>query len=206
MIQKNYRLQTQMRLHLAYTKISKGLNMNKILILFSWIFLLAACGFEPLYAKKQNSNAWYFSGNFDNSVTHEMSQISIEPIGERYGQQVRNQLLDLVTPLGSPKTPKYRLYVTPKPKQVTQQAMRQDITATRERIKYEVSYYLEQNDKNILNGNSISFVSYNILSNPYSTTTAQKKTEEDAAKIIANDIALRLGAYFHKELHSKGSY
>ena len=180
--------------------------MNKIFILLSGLFLLTACGFEPLYAKKQNNNTWYFSGNFDNSVTQEMSQVSIEPIAERFGQQVRNQLLDLVTPLGSPKNPKYRLYVTPLPKQITQQAMRRDITATRERIRYQVSYYLEQDNKKILNGNSISFVSYNILSNPYSTTTAQKKTEEDAAKIIANDIALRLGAYFHKELHNKGSY
>ena len=135
-----------------------------------------------------------------------MAQISIEPIAERFGQQVRNQLLDLVTPLGAPKNPKYRLYVTPAPKEIIQQAMRRDITATRERVKYEVTYYLEQGEEKILTGNSISYVSYNILSNPYSTTTAQKKTEEDAAKIIANDIALRLGAYFHKELHNKGSY
>ena len=97
--------------------------MNKIFVLFSGILLLASCGFEPLYAKKQNNNSWYFSGNFDNSVTQEMSQIAIEPIAERFGQQVRNQLLDLVTPLGSPKTPKYRLYVTPYPKQKTQEAI-----------------------------------------------------------------------------------
>jgi len=180
--------------------------MNKILILICGIFLLTSCGFEPLYAKKQNNNSWYFSGNFDNSVTQEMAKISIEPIAERFGQQVRNQLLDLVTPLGSPKNPQYRLYIKPANKQITQQAMRRDITATRERIRYKVSYYLEQNNKKILKGNSISFVSYNILSNPYSTTTAQKKTEEDAAKIIANDIALRLGTYFHKELYNKGSY
>ena len=31
-------------------------------------------------------------------------------------------------------------------------------------------------------------------------------TQEDAAKIIANDIALRLGAYFHKEMYNKDSY
>ena len=52
--------------------------MNKILILISGIFFLASCGFEPLYSKKQNNNSWYFSGDFDNSVTQEMAQISIE--------------------------------------------------------------------------------------------------------------------------------
>ncbi len=180
--------------------------MNKILTIICGILLLTSCGFEPLYAKKQDNNIWYFSGNFDNSVTQEMAQISIEPIAERFGQQVRNQLLDLITPLGAPKKPQYRLYVTPLEPQITQQAMRRDITATRERVRYKVTYYLEQDDQKILDGSSISYVSYNILSNPYSTTTAQKKTEEDAAKIIANDIALRIGAYFHKELHNKGSY
>ena len=49
-------------------------------------------------------------------------------------------------------------------------------------------------------------MSYDILANPYSTTMAQKKTEENAAKIIANDIALRLGAYFHKEMYNKDSF
>ena len=78
-----------------------------------------------------------------------------------------------------------------------QQALRKDITATRERVKYEVSYRLVEGDTEVVKGESIAFVSYDILANPYSTTTAKKKTEENAAKIVANDIALRLGAYFH---------
>ena len=180
--------------------------MKKILALGLMLSLLAACGFEPLYAKKQNSNGWYFGGKFDTSITNEMEQISIEPIAERFGQQIRNLLLDLITPLGAPKKPKYRLYVTPANKQITQQALRKDITATRERVRYAVSYKLDANGKTLLSGNSIAFVSYDILANPYSTTMAQKKTEEDAAKIIANDIALRLGAYFHKEMYNKDSY
>ena len=180
--------------------------MKKILALGLVLSLLAACGFEPLYAKKQNNTGWYFGGKFDTSITNEMEQISVEPIAERFGQQIRNQLLDLITPLGSPKKPKYRLYVTPANKQVTQQALRKDITATRERVRYSVRYKLVADGKTLLSGNSISFVSYDILSNPYSTTMAQKKTEEDAAKIIANDIALRLGAYFHKEMYNKDSY
>lgn len=33
----------------------------------------------------------------------------------------------------------------------------------------------------------------------------QKKTETDAAKIVADDIALRLGAYFHTKFSNKGN-
>lgn len=49
--------------------------MKKTLSAVCMLFLLAACGFEPLYAKKQNSNLWYFSGKFDNSISEEMAQI-----------------------------------------------------------------------------------------------------------------------------------
>ena len=60
------------------------------------------------------------------------------------------------------------------------------------------------NNEECLKGDSVAYVSYDIMANPYSTTMAQKKTEADAAKIIANDIALRLGAYFHSQMKEKG--
>ena len=40
----------------------------------------------------------------------------------------------------------------------------------------------------MLKGDSIAYVSYDILANPYSTTMAQKKGDEDAAKIIATTL------------------
>ena len=167
--------------------------------------LLSACGIEPLYVQKQHNNLWYFSGKFDSSIATEMSQIKVEPIADRFGQQVRNQLLDLLTPKGTPKNPKYRLFVELKDREVTQQALRQDITATSERVVYRVSYYMMQDNDEIVKGDSVAYVSYDILANPYSTTMAQKKTETDAAKIVADDIALRLGAYFHTKFSNKGN-
>ena len=83
--------------------------------------------------------------------------------------------------------------------------MRKDITATRERVRYAVQYRLEAGGKKLLSGNSVSFVSYDILANPYSMTIAQKKVMKDSAQIIANDISLRIGAYFHSRITKKGS-
>ena len=168
--------------------------MKKI-ILITLMFFIFGCGFEPLYVQKKENNLWYFSGKFDTSITFEMAQIKIMNIADRFGQQVRNDLLDMLTPKGAPKNPKYWLYVDLQEKEISQQALRKDITATRERVKYSVVYRLIdiESGENVVNGDSIAFVSYDILANPYSTTMAKKKTEEDAAKIIANDIALRLG-------------
>ena len=36
-------------------------------------------------------------------------------------------------------------------------------------------------------------------------TIAQKKVMKDSAQIIANDISLRIGAYFHSRITKKGS-
>ncbi len=178
--------------------------MKKTVLTILALFGLAACGFEPLYVQKQHNNAWYFGGKFDTSITTEMSQIKVEAIEERFGQIVRNELIDSLTPRGVPAKPKYRLYVFLTDKTVVQQAMRKDITATREKVSYRVEYTLNQGDEVLLQGNSVIDVGYDVLVNPYSTTIAQKKTEKEAAKIIANDIALRLGAYFHTMITKKG--
>ena len=172
--------------------------MKKIGVLFT-VLLLAACGFQPLYVQNSGGN-WYYDGKFDTSISNEMAQIKISTISERFGQQLRNDLLDLITPRGVPQRAKYRLDAKLTNKIVTQQALRDDVTATNERIEYVVTYHLYEGTKELLTGDSIAFISYDILANPYSTTMAQKKGETDAAKIIANDISLRIGAYFHNRM------
>ena len=177
--------------------------MSKKWLLCLLAMVLSGCGFEPLYVKRDTSSSWYFGGKTDTSITTEMAQVKVERIADRFGQQLRNNLLDLITPTGVPKNPKYRLKVKLISRNVVQQAMRRDITATSERVSYKVGYELLEGSKTLVKGDSIAYVSYDIMANPYSTTMAQKKTETDAAKIIANDIALRLGAYFHSQLGKK---
>ncbi len=175
---------------------------SALLLLFS----LTACGFEPLYVQKKQESLWYFGGEFDTSISTEMAKIKVQTIADRFGQELRNDLLDMITPLGVPARPTYRLVVDVEPIEITQQAMRDDITATRERVRYKVNYRLlsAESSEVLVSGDSIAYVSYDILANPYSTTFAKKKTQTDAAKIIANDIALRIGAYFHARF-SKGN-
>lgn len=185
-------------------KDRKTLLYKKYIIL-GVLLALCGCGFEPLYVEKKHNNMWYYGGDFDTSITSEMSQVSIQPISERFGQVTRNELMDLLTPKGAPKQPKYRLFVNLSNKTVSDQALRSDITATRKMVKYKVRYYMTEGTERVLEGDSIAYVSYDILANPYSTTMAQKKGDEDAAKIIANDIALRLGAYFHSMITNRGN-
>ena len=179
--------------------------MRKVILwIFGVVFILSGCGFEPLYVQRDKTGSWYFGGKTDVSIASEMANIKIEPIANRFGQMMRNMLLDSLTPKGAPKNPKYRLKVKLQSRSIVQQAMRRDITATNERVAYKVVYKLfGENNKYLLSGNSVAYVSYDIMDNPFSTTMAQKKTEADAAKIIAEDIALRIGAYFHAQQSKK---
>lgn len=179
---------------------------KKIFIALSALSILSGCGFEPLYVERKPDEGWYYKGEFDTSITDEMEKIRVELISDRFGQLLRNNLLDSLTPKGIPANPRYRLEVKNINKQVVQQALRDDITATRERVRYKVDYYLYDNETNkqLVRGNSLAYVSYDILGNPYSTTFAQKKIEQNAADIIANDISLRMGAYFHSVMTKRG--
>ncbi len=158
------------------------------------LFLLTACGFSPLYAQKDVSGS-YGSAGVD--IVSEMRQIKVEPISDRFGQLVRNNLLDSLTPTGVPSKPKYRLFVRLKRKSINLQALREDISATREMAIYQVEYSMKEGDKVLFRNESVAYASYDVLNNPYSTTVAQKKAEKEAAQIIADDISLRVGAYFH---------
>ena len=177
--------------------------MKKVALSLVLFLFVAACGFEPLYVQKTSEHdKWYFDGDFDNYVTDQMSQVKVIAHGGRLGQMVKNELLDLMTPRGVPAKPKYYLYITPDQESEYDQALRNDITATRKRIDYRVQYYMTENSEQVVKGNAVSYVSYDILDNPYSTVISRKKVEKDAAKIMANDIALRLGAFFNAKANS----
>ena len=171
--------------------------MKKLYLLFLTI-VLSACGFRPLYVQHTSEANWFFDKNADTSINAEMAQIKIVTVKDRFGQEMKNHLLDSLTPKGAPKQPKYRLVLSVISRDVVQQAMRDDVTATNERITYKIGYQLfGYPSEKLLNGESMAVVSYDILSDPFSTTMSQKKAESDAAKIITDDITLRLGAYFH---------
>ena len=121
--------------------------------------MLTACGFEPLYVQKKGGG--FFGGEYDQSISSEMAKVKIEASGERFGQLIRNDLLDLMTPLGVPHKPKYRLVVEPQEVVEYDQALRNDITATRKRVEYTVN----QNSLNLRIGLFQKFIDLNLLKN-----------------------------------------
>ena len=156
--------------------------------------------------KTSGDDLWYYNNKFDTDIVHEKAQIKVESVTDRIGQMIKNELMDTFNPYGTPKCAKYFLKIQPVNSETVQQALRDDITATREKVKYTVSYSLWDKDNGqLVSGSSWVYLSYDLLDNPYSTTMDKKKVEKDGAKIIANDISLRIGAYFHSVKTKRGN-
>jgi len=160
-----------------------------------------------LYVEKTSGeDIWYYNNQYDTDIVQEMSQIKVQSVSDRIGQLIKNELIDTFNPLGTPKNAKYFLQLSPVSKVTTEQALRDDITATREKVQYTVSYQLWSKESGqLVSGSSTTYLSYDLLDNPYSTTMDKKKIEKDGAKIIANDISLRIGAYFHSIKTKRGN-
>ncbi len=165
----------------------------KILVLTLFVISLTGCGYSSLYHKEQTKG---YGMTYSLNVVDQLKQIKVLHIGERVGQILRNRLLDNLSPLGETTEPKYYLSVSVPAPSIRDQVLEQDTTATRKTARYNASYNLKQGDNIIVNGKSRIEVSYNVLKNPYSTLISQKDAERRAAKILADDITLRLAAYF----------
>lgn len=180
---------------------------KKIVAVTAVVTFLSACGFDPLYVEKTSGDdLWYYNNEYDTDIVMEMAQIRVVNATDRIGQMVKNELIDIFNPRGAPRHSKYFLKLSPIKSRTKQQALRNDITATREKVKYTLDYSLwSEKDGKLVSGQSWIFLSYDLLDNPYSTSMDKKKVEKDGAKILANEISLRIGAYFHSMKTKRGN-
>ena len=81
----------------AKGRVSKGAS---VLAIGALCMLVAACGFEPLYARRAGGSTY-----------DQLSAVYIEPIEDRTGQLLYNALRDRMNPEGAPQRPAYRLSV-----------------------------------------------------------------------------------------------
>lgn len=150
------------------------------------IALTAGCGFQPLYG-----------GGKKGQASTELASISIQPIADRMGQLLRNELLDLINPYGTPSRPLYRLDIT-MVESKSELAVKKSEIATRANLRIMASYVLyDQNTGlSVFSGNSAVVGSYNVLDSEYATLVAENNARSRVIPEIARDIQTRLSAYF----------
>ena len=150
------------------------------------LLTLGACGLTPVYQRQAATGG-------------QSAQIDIDPIPDRGGQLLRNELQNLF-PRGSAPAA-YRLAVVWR-ESIDDFGIRRDLTATFARLTVTANYQLwdvRDNTPNatpVLSGTVRSINSYNILANTFATLTAEDDARAKAGQQLAREIQLRLTAYF----------
>jgi LPS-assembly lipoprotein len=151
---------------------------------------LGGCGFRPLYGETAA----------DKDVPADFSAVAIAPIPDRVGQELRNYLLDMLTPRGRPRNPVYTLNVSLK-ESISDLAIDSSGLATRANLRLDATYALvkDETGQSLVNGTSLAVSSYNLVTNDFSNLTAQNDARSRSALHIARQIRARLGAFFAKQ-------
>ncbi|MBK8909329.1 MAG: hypothetical protein IPM60_16085 [Rhodospirillales bacterium] len=154
------------------------------------VLLLAAagCGFRPMYGGAGDPE----------DVLGELSEIKVAVIADRSGQQMRNALMDLLTPRGVPATPRYLLEVD-LDEVISEVAVERTGLATRANLSVEAQFKLVDNRSGVvvLSDRSFATSSYNLLDTAqFSTLTSENDARRRTIDRIAREIRTRLGVHF----------
>lgn len=161
--------------------------------------LLAGCGFHPLYATPDMPKG---------QMQANLRGIYVEPVPDRLGYQLRNQLIDLLDAKGEAAGARYVLRVTlatksdaigvqsqTAPGGVTQTA----ITRYNDKITADYDLIDPKTGKSIAHGLETGLSSYNVLSSPYATLAVQQDADRRAAEDIADRIRIDLAVWFAQQ-------
>jgi LPS-assembly lipoprotein len=148
--------------------------------------MVAACGFRPLYGTRGASSV----------SAAELAAIQIDPIANREGQLVRNNLLDKLQPQGPAAKPLYRLAVS---LTILREnlGVRIDETATRANLTMAAGYSLVDlaSGERIMSGNSRTVSSYNILDSDFATVISENDAIRRTAADLSEEIKTRVAIF-----------
>jgi LPS-assembly lipoprotein len=151
-------------------------------LLISSILLLTACGFEPVYAKREGA------------VAAELAAVDIHTDSSRKGQLLQAEIKDLLNPRRESQPPEYRLNITTT-ENISALFIKPDGTASRGDINLVSTYTLVRlsDDKVIDSGNITRISSFNTSENAdYATYVAEQDARMRGILELARDYAFRI--------------
>jgi len=159
--------------------------------------ILGACGFRPLYGQNERQSL---------TAEQSLSQIEIQPIKDRIGQQLRNNLLSRLNPKQRTEKPLYALSVS-LTESVANLGVKKSAVVTRGNLRITANYTLsflsgaapkEDEAAQLASGTVLSTSSYDIPQAQFAALAALKDARARAIKEIADDIRTRLAVYFRQ--------
>ncbi|MBM3549405.1 MAG: hypothetical protein FJX54_20905 [Alphaproteobacteria bacterium] len=152
--------------------------------------LLAACGFEPMYGER---------GGAPSPATQAMAETRIALIPDRIGQELRNQLLDRLTPLGPPARPRYELVVSVS-ERLDNLGIARDDSATFGRLTVTATFTLRDiaGGRPVYAGQSKWTNGFTKVSSHFANLANEADARSRALREIGEDIRQQIGVHFSK--------
>ena len=152
--------------------------------------VLAACGFRPLYGAANGGSP---------APGLSLAGIYVEPIPERVGYQLRNDLFDGLGSSGRENGAAYRLKLILR-ERTEGVTLQRDATITRYNYTLIAHYELIPVGAAtpIKSGDVSALSAFNVASSPYATVIAERDAADRAAGDIADRIRTELAVYFRE--------
>ena len=146
-------------------------------VLFSLLFL-TGCGFTPLYGTQNHSL-------LNTSVT-------VSPIPNQYGENMVQIIRNTLPTSKETVQNQYKLTVSPPSFSSYDKTITSDEFASTMQITANTTYQLQdlKTNKTILSEKVSAVSSYSVVVNPYATTVAKNKLQQELTDQLAEQIAL----------------
>ncbi|GAK34855.1 twin-arginine translocation pathway signal protein [Iodidimonas nitroreducens] len=157
--------------------------------------LLAGCGFSPIYAPQPAGESESYQ-----DLASQFAMIEVAQPGDRLGQQVRNRLIGMLSPRGTPDVPRYGLRVDLDEK-LEGFAFRQDRAITRQKLQLDAMITLvdlQTGDVAVADDLS-AWMTYDVVQSDFANLSAQRDARERTANQIVDRIVARLARHFRQK-------
>ena len=150
---------------------------------------VSGCGFKPLYGTAENGGG----------ATLEMASVRVDPIPDRIGQVLRNELTDRLTAGVGPQPTRYTLFVEIQESTAPLQIQTTD-TITRYNFTLTASFDLVDSATGnvVYSDNARAVGSYDVVESEFATLVAEQETGREAARDLSSSISALLALYFSR--------
>lgn len=148
--------------------------------------LLAGCGFHSVYGTHDGGT----------SVAEELNRVAIDPMPDRAGQMLRNDLIDRLYRKGRPSEPAYHLIVKLRLAEEDLGLLVNATSALSAVHAYGDYTLTDMKGKILAKGTTSSTASYDKLASQYSTLAAHDSAVERTTNEVSEQLLTRLNLYF----------
>ena len=152
--------------------------------------LLANCGFRPLYGRRGSDPA-----------AVELAAIGIGYVSDRLSQNLRNDLIERLSPFGEPAQARYGLFIHTS-RASGALAIQSDSTITRYNLTVAATFVLTDraSGQTLYRGSARAVGSYDAVRSDFATLSAEQDSARRTVREVSEDIRGQLSAFFARRL------